>query len=119
LVLSKQPRSEKAPPAPAKSGAAGPRVPLTQAVARALLDHYRLQITDPGFAPTRGLRLQTRDPKQPVAVQRPEMPGDIFLPHAVRTRLKELAPETVVVVPDGPLHGFPLEALLLSTANAP
>ncbi len=36
-----------------------------------------------------------------------------LLPPAARARVKELAPEYLLVVPDGPLHKLPLEALVL------
>src|SRR5207248_1021696 len=94
---------DKPPPAPPRTATAGPQVPLSVAVARALIEQYRFQVAYSGFQPTRGLQLLPRDPGRPVAVQRPELPGDVFLPAAARKRLRELAPEAVVVVPDGPL----------------
>jgi CHAT domain-containing protein len=98
---------------------AGPSVALTLPVARALIDNYCEQIADPEFRPTRGLRLRSRQADQPVPTQRPELIGDIFLPLALRKRLGELGAKQLVVVPDGPLHKFPLEALLLHSGDRP
>lgn len=112
-------KGDKGVPAPVKSDRPGPVVPLTTEVARAVIEQYRFEVADPGFQPTRGLRLRPRNPRQPVIVQRLELTGDLFLPAAARNRLRDLAPEMVVVVPDGPLHAFPMEAFLLSTDAAP
>jgi CHAT domain-containing protein len=83
------------------------------------VDHYLEQITDPDFLPTRGLRIRPRDPDAPVAVQRLELLGDMLVPPALRDRLRELKPKTIVVIPDGALHKLPLEALLVRTAGKP
>ena len=47
------------------------------------------------------------------------MAGEIFLPKALRERLRELKPESIVVVPDGPLHTLPLESFLLEAGAKP
>src|SRR5262245_12079044 len=47
------------------------------------------------------------------------MIGDVLVPAEVRARLQALKPDHVVVVPDGPLHGFPLEAILLTGGDKP
>jgi CHAT domain-containing protein len=98
---------------------AGPNVPLTLAAARALVDHYLEEISDPDFLPTRGLRLRPRRPDRPVAVQRLELAGEVFLPTELRRRLREHRATELVVVPDGPLHKLPLEALLLQGGERP
>lgn len=46
-------------------------------------------------------------------MQRLDLLGQVLLPPAVRRRIQQLAPEVLVVVPDGPLHQLPLEAILL------
>jgi CHAT domain-containing protein/Tfp pilus assembly protein PilF len=98
---------------------AGPSIPLTLPVARALLEQYRDQIADPDFQPTRELYLRPRKADQPVPPQRPELLGDIFLPEALRKSLRQHGATQVVVVPDGPLHKLPLEALLLHAGEKP
>src|SRR5262249_47070101 len=77
------------------------------------------QVSDPTFRPTRGLRLRPRDPAQPLPAQRPELLANILLPTAVRERIRALAPETLIVVPDGALHKLPFEALLLRAGDRP
>ena len=97
----------------------GKEVSLGRDLASALIDHYCEQIADPAFSPTRSIRLRQRDPGRPVSPQAPELLGDTLLPTALRQRLRELAPERLVVVPDGPLHKLPLEALLLKGGERP
>src|SRR5262249_32752575 len=89
-----------------------------QTVARTLVNDYRLQVADPHFSPTRGLVLSARA-KQELPPQRPELPGDVFLPAALRKRLEKLQPGAVGIVPGGPLHGFPLAAFLVSSDEGP
>jgi CHAT domain-containing protein/tetratricopeptide (TPR) repeat protein len=112
----------KAAPAPvplppiAKDGKV---VPLTQSVARALIEVYRQEILDREFQSLRGVVIKARDPNKPLPPQRPELTGQVFLPKALRDRLRELKPDQIVVVPDGPLHTLPLEALLLEAGVKP
>jgi CHAT domain-containing protein len=103
-------------PAPAPAGAG---TALTLPIARALIDQYCDKVADPAFQPTRGLRLRSRRADRPVAVQRPELIGDVFLPEALRRRLRESGAKQIVVVPDGPLHKLPLEALVLHGGDRP
>lgn len=44
---------------------------------------------------------------------------ETFLPAKLRARLKELAPRRLIIVPDGPLHQLPFEALPLAPADGP
>jgi CHAT domain-containing protein len=88
-------------------------------VARALIDQYAEDISDPDFLPTRGLRLRPRRADVPLPVQPLELGGDVFLPEALRRRLRELQAKQLVVIPDGPLHKLPLEALLLRGGARP
>lgn len=104
---------------PPGSPPSSPPVSLTQQLARALVDTYRLQISDPEFRATRGLRLTPRDPGQPLPVQRLDLAGNVFLPPAAQKRIKEAAPECLIVVPDAALHKLPLEALLLRDGLKP
>ncbi len=103
-------------PPPAAAAAA---VPLGQDVLRALVGHYLQQVSDPTFRPTRGLRLQPRGATRPLPAQRPELLADVVLPAAARVRIRELAPECLIVVPDGALHKLPFEALLLKAGERP
>jgi CHAT domain-containing protein len=83
------------------------------------VEQYRGEIEDPDFVSTRGLRLRHRPEGRPLAVQPLELPAEVFLPPAVRARIREAAPATLVVVPDGALHKLPLEALLLEGGAQP
>jgi CHAT domain-containing protein/tetratricopeptide (TPR) repeat protein len=120
-----KPKVPQPPNAPGESGAAekeekpSPPVPLNQFLARALVDHYLAELTDPGLESTRGFRLTSRNPGKPLPVQRLELLGHVLLPPAVRARIREHAPDTLVVVPDGPLHKLPLEAILLESGARP
>jgi CHAT domain-containing protein len=118
LEIRKRGDRPPAPPAP-DAAPAGPAVPLTQALARALVEAYRDQVSDPDFRPTRGLRLPPRDPGKPVPAQRLELAGDVLLPPEARKRLRDAAPDVLVVVPDGALHQLPLEALLFASGARP
>src|SRR5262249_1494043 len=48
-----------------------------------------------------------------------ELPADVFMPTVLRERLRKLRPECVVIVPDGPLHKLPLEALVVEAGASP
>jgi CHAT domain-containing protein/tetratricopeptide (TPR) repeat protein len=115
LRLSPAPKQPAAPAATAS----GTTVPLGHDALRSLVDHYLALIGDPRFRPTRGLRLTPRDPRKPVPDQRLETLAEAVLPAAVRQRIRKTGPECVVVVPDGPLHKLPLEALVLSGGAEP
>jgi CHAT domain-containing protein len=100
--------------------AAGPAelVPLTDAVAKRLVNQYLQQIADPTFNPTRGINLVSRTPNtsKPSA---PEVLGDAILPPALREKLRASSAKRVVVIPDGALHKLPFECLLLSAGTTP
>jgi CHAT domain-containing protein len=88
-------------------------------VLRALVDNYLEQISDPAFRLTRGMRLEPRPAARPLPAQRPEFLAQILLPAAARQRIKALAPESLIVVPDGALHKLPFEALVLRAGDRP
>jgi CHAT domain-containing protein/tetratricopeptide (TPR) repeat protein len=114
------PQPELPPDAPPSGSlSATPSVSLNQQLARALVDHYRLQLSDPGFRTTRGFLLTSRVPEKPVPVQRLDLPGNVLLPPAARQRIKESGADSLIVVPDGALHKLPLEALLLEGGRKP
>jgi CHAT domain-containing protein len=94
-------------------------VALGEEVARSLVDHYLAEISDPDFHPTRDIVLTPRAPDRPVPPQRLPFLGQILLPPAARQRIRALAPEALLVVPDGPLHKLPLEGLLLADDPQP
>src|SRR5207237_183539 len=45
--------------------------------------------------------------------------GRALLPDALRKQIREAAPRRVIVIPDGPLHGLPLESLVLEGGERP
>jgi CHAT domain-containing protein len=107
------------PAEPAAPGTGAPVVPLSLAASRALVEHYRRQVADREFRTARGIVVKSRDPALPLPAQRPELLGDILLPAAVRARLRTLRPECLIVIPDGPLHKLPLEALPIEAGDKP
>ncbi|MGL4420878.1 MAG: CHAT domain-containing protein, partial [Gemmataceae bacterium] len=48
---------------------------------------------------------------------RNEYLGDVLLPAKLRDAIRDSAPEQLVVIPDGPLHKLPLEALSVSAGG--
>lgn len=105
---------QPAPP-PAEEG---PTVPLTHAVAQAVAESYRQQVADPQFEPTRAFVLTPRK-GQKVPPQRLELLANVLLPPEVRRRIREAAPDKLLVVPDGPMHKLPLESLLVEGGERP
>src|SRR5262249_17740449 len=114
-----RPRGAAQPELPPAAARPVPTVPLDQKVLRALVDSYVDQISDPAFRPARGLRLRPLAPARPLPDQRPDLLADVLLPPTARARIKALAPECVVIVPDGSLHKLPFEALLLRAGEQP
>lgn len=109
--------SLKATPQPDRPAPrSGPAVPLTDAVAGRLVDHYLRQIADPGFNPTRGIAV-TAKAGAPSAVPG-EVLGDAVLPPELRAKLKTAGAKRVVVIPDAGLHKVPFEALLVRSDGA-
>lgn len=97
----------------------GRKVPLGYKAAGALMDNYRMLISNPGFNGTRGLVVRARDNAKPLPVQRADVLGEAILPQKLRQRIASEAPQELVVVPDGPLHRLPLEAVLLEGGPKP
>jgi CHAT domain-containing protein/tetratricopeptide (TPR) repeat protein len=95
------------------------RTDLRQMTARAMVDHYRLEITDETFQPSRGFVVKPKDPMKPIEPQRPDLIGNVFLPPELLKRLTELKLRHLIVVPDGPLHKLPLEAMVLRAGANP
>ncbi|MGL4553421.1 MAG: CHAT domain-containing protein [Gemmataceae bacterium] len=95
-------------------------VDLDQGLAWGLVEHYRCLLERPDFGTVRGLRVVTeRSADGEKAVR--GLPGyaEVVVPAALRKRLRELAPETLLVVPDGVLHKLPLESLMVSAEPDP
>lgn len=105
--------------APAEAVRPVDRVPLNQVLARTLVDTYRDLIADPNDLVRRGLDLRARPAGDPVPVQDPTLLADVLLPPRARRRIRERAPDCLVVLPDGPLHRLPLEALQLQRLPKP
>ncbi len=115
-----RPLSDKPPPERAgEVVAADDLVPLTLDRARLLVDRYREQITEPTFQAGRALRLTPRSAPRPQAASGAEVVGRILLPAEARRRLRTWAPDHLFVVPDGPLHRLPLEAVVLEGGQEP
>jgi CHAT domain-containing protein len=118
IILRKKRPPDEAP-APAPRPAAGPTVPLTVGVARDLIDQYCRQVSDPEFRPTRDIVLRPRRADKPLDPQRIEFLADVLLPAEARKRIKDSGAETLIVVPDGPLHKLPLESLVVEGGLKP
>lgn len=116
-IVPKGGAKSAAPPLPAATSEK--RIPLSVAAARTLLDRYRLEILDRDFSGTRGVVIKSRDPARPLAPQRPDVVGSVFLPKELRDRIAALNPRTLIVIPDGPLHTVPLEAVVLESGSRP
>jgi len=113
-------RRDPQPEAPTQEPPASKRIPLTARGARILVDVWSTAISQPDFLPTRGMRLESRATTKPVPTQRSDLPGEIFLPSEVRQRLTASAGvDHLLVIPDGPLHRIPLEALIVSRGGRP
>jgi CHAT domain-containing protein/tetratricopeptide (TPR) repeat protein len=107
------------PDLPPRSSTPGQTRALGQEVLRALVANYLDQVVDPNFRTTRGLHLESKQPARPLGAQRPELLADILIPAAAREHIRALAPECVIIVPDGALHKLPFEALLSSAGERP
>jgi CHAT domain-containing protein/tetratricopeptide (TPR) repeat protein len=101
----------------------GPTVPLGQAVLRFLVEDYLAQITSPKFRPEdelterrRGDAPKTRVRAGPLSVP-DDLLGEVLLPAEARQRIRSLAPECLILIPDGALHKLPFEALLLRVGD--
>jgi CHAT domain-containing protein len=117
--VSVRPRFQPGPAVPAAPVPAGDTVPLNQLRARVLVDRYLAQIARRGFASVRDLELKPSRPDRAGSFQGPDLLGKVLLPPAVRRRIREFRPEYLVVIPDGPLHKLPLEALVLEASPVP
>ena len=88
-------------------------------LAGALVEDYLMRIAAPESWPVRGLAIKSRRTEKEVTSQGLGLLGSVLLPPSVCRRIRELGPELLVVIPDGPLHKLPLEALLLETPSGP
>jgi CHAT domain-containing protein/tetratricopeptide (TPR) repeat protein len=112
--------SVKATPQPDRPALrAGPAVPLTDAVAGRMVDHYLRQIADPGFNPTRGIAVVAKSGAAGVAAMPGEVLGEAVLPAALRERIRAAGAKRLVVIPDAGLHKIPFEALLVGSGGSP
>ncbi|MCI0700260.1 MAG: CHAT domain-containing protein [Planctomycetia bacterium] len=107
----------KQPERPAPIG--GALVPLSDVVVARLVNHYLRQIADPSFNPTRGIAIVSKNPSAGPKPATAELLGDVILPPALLTKIRESKAKRLVLIPDGALHKLPFEALLLSNKPAP
>ena len=92
---------------------------LTRSRAEQLVAWYISNIRNKGFAGERGI-VGTVQSQKGARVARPTAAlGDILLPPQLRKLIAEQHPKSLIIVPDGPLHGLPFEALLISTDKSP
>ena len=119
LKLRFRPHDVSVPAGPGRPQSAGGVLPLDHELAGALVEDYLMRIAAPESWPVRGLVIQPRSAEKDVPSQGLGLLGSVLLPPAVCRRIQELGPERLVVIPDGPLHKLPLEALLLETPSGP
>jgi CHAT domain-containing protein/tetratricopeptide (TPR) repeat protein len=92
---------------------------LDQERARILVDAYLEDILGADAETNRGLRVKPRNPSQAVPQTAWEAVGASLLPAEACHRIRELKPEYLLVIPDGPLHKLPLESLQQPSRNGP
>jgi CHAT domain-containing protein/tetratricopeptide (TPR) repeat protein len=90
-------------------------VPLSLPLAGMLVEHYRCLLESPRFSTLRGVKLVSQTGAGKRAVRDLPAYAEVLLPLALRQRLQSLDLDHLLVVPDGPLHKLPLEALVLQT----
>ncbi|MBY0459152.1 MAG: CHAT domain-containing protein, partial [Gemmataceae bacterium] len=115
--ITLKPTAQPDRPAPTPTAVEG--VALTDGVATKLANHYLQQLANPGFTPTRGIALASRSPKTAPRPSAPELLGDAILPPPLVAKIKASGAKRLILVPDGPLHKLPFEALLVSGAGGP
>jgi CHAT domain-containing protein/tetratricopeptide (TPR) repeat protein len=108
-----------AQPAPRPAGPAPAGLALDQGWARLLVDRYLEHILASDGEGRRGFSLKPRPGGQTTPVAAVEMAGAAFLPEPALRRLRALEPDHLLVIPDGPLHKLPLEALVLRRGGEP
>jgi CHAT domain-containing protein/tetratricopeptide (TPR) repeat protein len=113
--------AERVGPPAAASGAGrrGEPLPLNQSLARELVKGCRLGIDGSRDRGPRTLEGRPRDRRQAATSVGLDRLGDVLLPPAVLRRIEEIKPDGLVVIPDGPLHRLPLEALVIDTPRGP
>jgi CHAT domain-containing protein len=89
-------------------------VPLTDSLLRRQVNDYLRWMTDPNFTPTRGIKIKATGGRW-----RPEVLAEVLLPPLARACIRSRAPESLVLIPDGPLHRLPFESLLLKGGQRP
>jgi CHAT domain-containing protein len=92
---------------------------LDQDRARALVDLYLAFLQSPDAEGRRGLELRTRAAGLAAPLSDMAAVGAALLPPAACRRIQALAPDYVLVIPDGPLHKLPLESLVMRDDKAP
>lgn len=93
-------------------------LPLNRRRARLLVDAHLQNLMLDGVAALRGIKRTRETVEVPPPPSDETVLTDILLPPEVRERIRLLAPDRLIVVPDGALHNLPIEALVLSTKSA-
>jgi CHAT domain-containing protein/tetratricopeptide (TPR) repeat protein len=94
-------------------------IALTQSRARRLIDSYRVLLESSDFGTKRGIGIRPKDPAGPKSEIDVSALTAALLPPAVKQRIDRDKVDTLVVIPDGPLHKLPLEALTMQTKPTP
>jgi hypothetical protein len=94
-------------------------VDLTRPLARTLVEKYLADLSEPGSTVNRAMgEVVERERSGPPAERRPTSfyaaLGRALLPQELLDSLRRRKPDCVLIVPDGPLHSLPFEALVVS-----
>jgi CHAT domain-containing protein/tetratricopeptide (TPR) repeat protein len=116
--IGPEPPPKASPPPPPH----GPLdVALNESVAQAIVEMYRKKIQKEGSQFGEFRRDLEFIPNKPgehaPAAQSLELAADVLLPAEVRKYIRDVHADKLLVVPDGPLHKLPLEALVVKAED--
>jgi len=90
--------------------------PLTRPAVVQLVNQFLADVRD--RAGGRGLAGTVHSVKGVMATDQGTVLAEVLVPRSVRNLVEHRAPASVIIVPDGALHGLPFEALLLESQPA-